>query len=142
MRTGFRDRKGYGVTKHHDKRSVAFDEGAFHEAVFDEVSEILVYVKAHVYGCEGDAEGGFDFGGSDDDVFVYGYTAVFPCEAVYANDVAVLVFAVRWPSNRAGGAFVDDFNNVACAYAKFLHSSLVDAGDASADISLSCVSDA
>ena len=57
------------------------------------------------------------FAGLNDDVFVDGYTSVFACEAVDADDVAVLVFAVSWPSNCASGAFVDYFDYVSSAYA-------------------------
>jgi hypothetical protein len=50
------------------------------------------------------------------------------------------MIAVCWPCDGAGGAFGDDFYNVTCAYVEFLHGSLVYAGDASADVSLSGIS--
>ncbi len=44
MRASFGDGERDGVSQHHNQSSVAFDQCAFHEAVLDEVSEVVVYV--------------------------------------------------------------------------------------------------
>jgi len=132
--------EGYGVAKHHDESCVAFNEGAFHKAVFDKVGEVLVDVKAHVYRCKDYISSIFDSGGFDGDIFVYGDARVFARKAIYADYTSILVFAVSGPGYGAGGAFAGDLDDVARAYVQFLHGFLVYAGYTATYVSLFCVS--
>ena len=68
-----------------------------HKSVFNEIREVFVHVQTHIHWRKSYGEGGFDFSGSYDNVFIYGNSAVFACEAINADDVAVLIFAVGWP---------------------------------------------
>jgi hypothetical protein len=128
------------VAQHHDEGGISFNEGAFHKAIFNKVSEVLVYVKAHVHRRQNNCFGVSDLAWSYEDVFVYGYTCVFASEAVDSYDALVLVFCVGGPGYGGCGSFTDDFYNVASGYAELLHCLLVDASDASAHITLAGVS--